>query len=316
MHAVDPFSIRPEIRLRSLAFNLVAQSVLAQIRFGYPVVIEREQTPAEKESRDQDRYGKPVDADPAGFERRNLVVLRQNAKRHQHRRQHAERREIVDQTRRQKEMVAEDLAHRWMILDDVAQQLEKRKYVVDENERHHQQDEVKQKTAQDVGVDHLRQKRNARGPYSWADAIQNARAMLRRPSDGPEQGDNAANEIAVPRDFQPRDHHDAKNEKHGVGNPHRDGRRQRALTRQADAARQANPVNKRDHHREHHSRRFSGSPRSDPQRNSGERQKNAGQRHGKTPVQFDPVVEQLLPLQRLVVIRLAVQRPGIHFGRR
>ena len=54
-------------------------------------------------------------------------------------------------------MIAEHSRHGRMILDNVAQQLEERENVKNQDKAGHQQHEIKKKTGEHIGIDHLRQ---------------------------------------------------------------------------------------------------------------------------------------------------------------
>ena len=157
----NPLPFGVQVSLHRLAFDFLADRVLLPIRVRHIVVIECEQAAAQNNSGHQNRNRQAVQADAGGFEGRDLVVFGENSERHQHRDQHAERRRVVDQLRRQEEQIGEYARQRDMVFNDVAQQLEERVDVNHQHEAHQQDDEVKQKALENVGVHHLRDEKEA-----------------------------------------------------------------------------------------------------------------------------------------------------------
>src|SRR5579871_6307009 len=152
-----PMAPRVQIRLDRLALDLFANSVLLPVRVGHVVVIEGEERAAQNDGCHQYGGGQPVQADAAGFECRDLIVLAENAECNQHGYQHADGRRVVDELRRQEEKISEHARHGDIVFHDVAQQLEKRVHVRHQHEADQQQNEVEQEAEQDVCVHYLRQ---------------------------------------------------------------------------------------------------------------------------------------------------------------
>src|SRR5215470_380803 len=72
--AKDP-SLRTRIGLCRLAFDLVTQGVLALVGVGEIGVVEKQEQPGEHHARDEQRQGQAIEADAAGLESDDFVVL-------------------------------------------------------------------------------------------------------------------------------------------------------------------------------------------------------------------------------------------------
>ena len=88
-------------------------------------------------------------------------MLGQDSEGDQHRDQHADRQCVVDQLGRQEEQVLGYFRHRDLILRDVAEQLEERVDLGQQDEAGQHQDEIEKELGEHVGVDQLRKQREA-----------------------------------------------------------------------------------------------------------------------------------------------------------
>ena len=127
-----------KIRLRRAALDLVAQRVLALIGVGQKSIVEEEHPTGEQASGEGEGQNQTVQADAAGFEGDNFVVFGQHRESDQRRDESGERRKLVHHQRNE---IAEIIQHHGngdVIFRDVAEQIEEREGVEDQDEAREQ----------------------------------------------------------------------------------------------------------------------------------------------------------------------------------
>ena len=113
---------------------MIAESVLALIGVREIRVIQHYERAPKHQSSHQERDRNSVQADAAGLERDELIVLGHNAERDQRSHQGGQRGELVKQVTGEIDEIAEDFEQPGAMLRNVVQELEKREYLEEQNE--------------------------------------------------------------------------------------------------------------------------------------------------------------------------------------
>jgi len=122
--AEDPFAAGMLKGLRRLAFNDVAQRLLAAIGLREVELVEHEERNGQDRCDGYNRHGNAVEADACGFHGGQLAVAVHDAEDHQHTNEDAERGDEVDHAGGEIDEVLADRYQGSSVPDDVAQQLE------------------------------------------------------------------------------------------------------------------------------------------------------------------------------------------------
>ena len=149
--AKDP-ALRAGVGLRRAALDLVAQSVLALVGVRQISTVEDEQTSREESAGKQKRDGEAIEADAAGLERNDFVVLAHHAEGNQHGDQRGEGRELVQKVRHEIAEVVDDDQEGNAVAGDVVEQLKKSECLKQEDEHAHDGEEIVEKAAQQVEI--------------------------------------------------------------------------------------------------------------------------------------------------------------------
>ena len=247
-----------------------------------------------------------MQADAAGLEGGDLVVLGHHAEGDQHGHQHGDRRRVVEELGRQEEQVGEHLRQRDLVTDHVAQQLEEGVDVGHQHEAPEQHEEVEQEGRQDIGIQDLRQQRYAAPPAAVA---RHGRRLQVAANPAPQRLESRVergDEVAVAGPLEARHQHEAEDREQRVGGPHGRSHRNRALARQADQADEAHVVEEGQEYGDDHGGGLAGLARADAQRNPHQGEQHAAEGERQPLVQFDGGIPG--------VARFPVQRPGIHLA--
>ncbi len=132
--AKNPLPAGLVVRLRRAALDLVAQGVLALIGEGQVGVVQNQKTGREKNAAEKQRQGNAVQAEAAGLERHELVVLSHYAQRHQHGDERGEGRELVEEVAGQVQEIESDVEQAGPVLRDVVEQFKKREHFEEQYE--------------------------------------------------------------------------------------------------------------------------------------------------------------------------------------
>src|SRR5882762_5205158 len=145
-------TLRPRIGLRGATLNLISQCVLALVRVRQIGVVEYDHHGGQCHANKQQRHGKAIQTDAAGFAGDDFVVLAHHAQRHEYRHKRSKRGELIGEIRREIAEVLYDDKKWNSVAGDVVEKLEESERLEQKNERHHQEQEVREEPAQNVQI--------------------------------------------------------------------------------------------------------------------------------------------------------------------
>ena len=171
----NPLAIGPIEGLGGFALDLIAQAVLALVGFRQHPVGKQEHARAEQCGHGQHGNRQPVEADPGGFNRGDLVGFGQQPEVHQGCHQNAERQHQVNNLGKEIAVIIHHHAGGNLVANDVTQNLEEIEDDVDAREGDEEDDKIEDPAADDVDIQDLqespadfgRRREGRRGAGEW-----------------------------------------------------------------------------------------------------------------------------------------------------
>ncbi len=304
--------------MRGLAFDLVAQGVLALVGVGKIGVVEDEQSAGQQHAGEEERQGDAVDADATGFEGHNFVVLAEDTQSDQNGHQRAERRELVEQIRDQIAEVIDNNHKRNVVAGDIVEKLEEGEGLEEQDESAHDEGEVVEKPAEHVDInDTWNAGRRGQGGIGPGGAIFRAsdRGLHLGLSTAQQtqklfeaRAGNQARGFAAVVALHARQQGQADEREDDVGDPHARGGRNGALPGQARAHNEEQVIKSDDHNSEQGACRAPTATRLRAERDCDQGKHKASDGKGEALVQFHAGIT---PALAMVVPKLAYRPLGV-----
>ena len=310
--AEDP-ALRPRVGLRGAAFDLVTERVLALVGVREIGAVEEQQSAGKCTTSEEQRNGQAIEADAAGFESDDFVVLAHHADSDQHGDQCAERGELIEQIGNQVTEIVDDDEKGNAMARDVVEKLEEGEGLEKQDENAHDDGEVVEETAEYIeihnGVD-------ARRSHAWRfgassavlcaretifgagitifrasgggarDGFGIATAAKETPEDGKSRGDARGLHFTAIA-FHARKQGQAGEGKNSVRAPHPEPGRDVTLASQSRTHDEEKVVGADDDDGEERARRASTTTRLCAERHGDQREYKTSDRESETLMEFD-----------------------------